>query len=103
MNFVAAAMRLDYEAGLPITRLIEKYNSSRDTVRAALVAQGIIVRRGRPKLNRPSRIRLPRKRGPRDEARAAEFRRRYLAGETLREIGDSHGITRERVRQVLRE
>lgn len=33
--------------------------------------------------------------------RAAEFAARYKAGETLKQIGDSHGLTRERVRQVL--
>jgi len=35
------------------------------------------------------------------EARAQEFAARYVAGETLEVIGQSHGITRERVRQVL--
>lgn len=33
--------------------------------------------------------------------RAASFAERYAAGETLQSIGDSCGITRERVRQIL--
>lgn len=35
------------------------------------------------------------------DARADEFERRYRNGETLAAIGADHGITRERVRQVL--
>ncbi len=35
------------------------------------------------------------------ERRELVYRDRYLAGETLRSIGDSYGITRERVRQIL--
>jgi transposase len=37
-----------------------------------------------------------------DECRERVFAERYLAGETLQEIGDAYGLTRERVRQVLR-
>lgn len=42
-------------------------------------------------------------RGVADAQRAEEFSRRYLAGETLKAIGDDYGISRERVRQVLRK
>ena len=35
------------------------------------------------------------------EARNAEIGHRYCTGETMEEIGSSHGITRERVRQIL--
>lgn len=35
------------------------------------------------------------------DARADEFERRYRNGETLAAIGADHGVTRERVRQVL--
>ncbi len=35
--------------------------------------------------------------------RKAEIRRRFLAGETMQEIGTSFGVTRERVRQILNE
>lgn len=34
--------------------------------------------------------------------RNREFARRYLGGETLQAIGDDYGVTRERVRQILR-
>lgn len=37
-----------------------------------------------------------------DDQREWIFAKRYLAGETLKQIGDDYGITRERVRQVLR-
>lgn len=37
-----------------------------------------------------------------EECREKIFARRYLAGETLKEIGDDYGISRERVRQVIR-
>lgn len=40
--------------------------------------------------------------GAQDSERSKEFKRRYLAGETLQQIGDVYGITRERVRQVLK-
>ncbi len=33
--------------------------------------------------------------------RKAEIRRRFLAGETMQEIGTSFGVTRERIRQIL--
>lgn len=38
-----------------------------------------------------------------EEQRELVFARRYLNGETLQEIANDHGITRERVRQVLRK
>jgi transposase-like protein len=37
------------------------------------------------------------------EQRQWIFAERYLAGETLKQIGDDYGLTRERVRQVLRK
>lgn len=40
---------------------------------------------------------------PIEERREWIFARRYLAGETLEEIATDYGITRERVRQVLRK
>lgn len=36
------------------------------------------------------------------QARNADITHRYLHGETLRQIGDSYSITRERVRQILK-
>lgn len=35
------------------------------------------------------------------KARLEDCKRRYLAGETLQQIGDAYGLTRERVRQIL--
>lgn len=40
---------------------------------------------------------------PREDCRERIFADRYLAGETLKQIGDSCGLTRERVRQILRK
>lgn len=51
-------------------------------------------RRGRPKGSGT---------GLRDMARAAEFARRYLAGETMKAIADDWHLTRQRVQQILRE
>lgn len=42
------------------------------------------------------------KRGPADVCRAEAIRNRYLGGETLQQIAEGFGISRERVRQVLR-
>jgi hypothetical protein len=39
---------------------------------------------------------------PTDERREEIFAERYLAGETLQAIASDYGLTRERVRQVLR-
>ena len=55
------------------------------------------LRRGAPKGRQSSR------RGVADKQRAQEMQARYLGGETLQQIGDSYGITRERVRQILRK
>lgn len=35
------------------------------------------------------------------DPRCADMKARYLAGETLQQIGDSYSLTRERVRQIL--
>lgn len=42
-----------------------------------------------------------RKKSPAIEARNAAIRDCFVAGETLQQIGDAHGLTRERVRQIL--
>src|SRR3990167_723925 len=39
--------------------------------------------------------------GPQDQARAEDMKARLLAGDTLESIGHSHGVTRERVRQII--
>src|SRR3990167_1180641 len=39
--------------------------------------------------------------GLRDQARAEDMKARLLAGETLQSIGQSYGVTRERVRQII--
>ncbi len=41
--------------------------------------------------------------GLRNPHQAAEFKELYLQGETLQQIGDFYGISRERVRQVLKK
>ena len=38
---------------------------------------------------------------PRDKARVEEMAKLYRAGETLQQIGDKYGMTRERVRQLI--
>lgn len=40
--------------------------------------------------------------GAQDVDRAEDFRKRYLSGETLQQIGDVYGVSRERVRQILK-
>ena len=56
--------------------------------------------RGRPRIH-PIKVKTGPRKGLRNVERALEWQRRYLAGETLEEIGRSAGCTRERVRQVL--
>lgn len=62
------------------------------TVRKAVKRLGIKVRDGRSE-----------RKGEYDHSRVAAMAERYKAGETLKEIGDDYGISRERVRQILRK
>jgi uncharacterized protein (DUF433 family) len=85
--------RADYESGMTLRQVAEKHGSTFLTVRKGLIAAGVSMRR----------YTTTREKGVEDEARAAEFERRYAAGETLQQIGEAFGVSRERVRQVLRK
>lgn len=54
----------------------------------------IYARKSGTKLARPGT-------GSQNSERAEDFRKRYLAGQTLQQIADEYGVSRERVRQVL--
>ena len=83
----------EYEAGARLVPLAQKYQVAPVTMRDGLVAAGASIRRYTTE--GPS--------GPRDIRRAEAFRDRYLAGDTLEEIAKDYGVTRERVRQILRK
>lgn len=80
-----------YESGMSAIEIAQQEGTWPAAVYRALKVAGVEMRsRGR-------------KSGILDEDRAAVFARRYLGGETLQRIADDFGITRERVRQVLRK
>jgi hypothetical protein len=77
-------------AGLNMRQTAEKLDISYQSVVNGSKRFGIVFsRKHRPKVN------------PRPDGRADEFAVRFRNGETLQSIATSHGITRERVRQVL--
>lgn len=87
------AARAEYEAGATVADLAAKHGLCILTMRKGLIAAGATIRRYTSAC----------KQGVADPARANEFRRRYLAGDTLDAISRDFGVSRERVRQVLRK
>lgn len=85
------AMADDYHSGLTLAQVAERHGVHPNTVSSALKRVGVPVTRG------------PAAKGVADKDRAAEMARRYLGGETLETIGKAFGVTRERVRQILRK
>lgn len=90
---LARILRSQYESGIPVTQLASEHGRAPGTITKYIVAAGGAVKRG------PMHAR----KGVIDEARANDFRDRYLGGETLQQIAADYGVTRERVRQVLRK
>lgn len=83
----------EYRAGGRIDRVAKKFHISPCVLRRSCLAAGVPIRKQGTPTDAAVRSRF--------QARCDEFRRRYLAGETLQAIAADHGITRERVRQVL--
>lgn len=85
----AVRIRAEYECGDTAAELAARHGICHHTVlRMIRMAGGKVASRGRP-------------RGPDDADRAADMAKRYMRGETLKQIGDHYEISRERVRQVL--
>ncbi len=87
-------VRESYLGGSDVAELAELHGKSRDAVYLALKAVGVTMRRGRPRKDGPRSVS--------DTARAQEMADLYGNGKTLMEIGAVYGVTRERVRQILR-
>lgn len=86
-SLVAEAVAL-YQTGLTMKQVAEKLQVSRDWV-SRLMPDDVQRRKGP----------IPQIASVRNETIKTE----YLSGKTLGEVGETHGITRERVRQVLRK
>lgn len=89
---IARLMRGQLESGMAARDIAEEHSVSYQTALRYIRAAGGSLKRGARQTAA----------GVQDTDRAKEFERRYLAGETLQQIADDYGITRERVRQVLR-
>jgi predicted transcriptional regulator len=89
---LARLYRAQHESGMTVTDIAREAGRSKQTVGTYIRAAG-------------GTVKWPRKTktGIADAERAAIMRERYLAGETLQQIGDTYGLTRERVRQLLRK
>jgi hypothetical protein len=86
----AARIRAEYEGGASAASISAKHNINYSTVlRLVRLAGGKIRRPGPPAC------------GFYDMDRAAKIAQRYLAGETLQQIADDFGLSRERIRQIL--
>lgn len=90
---LARELRCQHESGLSAQDIAAEHGLSYHTVLRYIRAAGGSLQRGRPKTEK----------GVLDTERADDMRSRYLAGETLQQIGNSYGLTRERVRQILRK
>lgn len=77
-----------YAAGGETAAIANVFGVSDRTVRNAAVLVGVQVRKGRPKARAVS-------------SRDDNIKRMFIAGCTMQQIGDRHGVSRERVRQIL--
>lgn len=91
---MARIMRGQYESGLSGPAIAAEHGKTLQTVYRYIRAAGGTIGYNGTKHTAT---------GVLDDARAADMRARYQSGETLQAIGDSYGITRERVRQILRK
>jgi len=84
-----AEMAAAYQAGATYRQVAERYGESIMTVRNYLLAAGV----------------TPHPRGllirPRDTARSHAIYDAYQSGRTLQQLGEEHGITGERIRQLI--
>ena len=79
-----AEMAAAYQAGATYRQVAERYGVSIGTARNRLLAGGVTPH--------------PR---PRDTARSQAVYDAYRSGRTLKQLGEEHGITRERIRQLI--
>lgn len=88
------AMRAAYEAGASVEALAGEHGRAASGVIRALRSAGVKVRgAGRPRIENQS---------AEDIQRAETFEKLYVGGQTLQQIGNEFGLSRERVRQILR-
>jgi hypothetical protein len=80
-------LRTYAEAGLTLEEAAANLGVSYQSARRAAARDGIVFRHGNRKVN--------------PDDRAVGMRDAYLSGRTLAEIGAEHGVTRERVRQII--
>ena len=107
---IASAEVLDRTVGsllhLPPVELEEAAKMGAEVVENRLLEAQAAREAARPERIRPPLprfLRKPTHRRRRSAADLAEMLRRRAAGESLQEIGESYGISRERVRQILKE
>ena len=91
----ATKFRCQYEGGVTASQIADETGLHIVTVCKYIRVAGGTVQRG-PRAGQHLK-------GVSDPARAEEFKRRYLGGETLQQIAIDYGLTRERVRQILRK
>ncbi len=92
---IAALVREEYEAGKPMLWLYAKYGYAPNMIRRALVSVGVEIRaQGNPNAFLTVKRTILAAQWP-------EIVNRYNSGETLQGIGDSFGVTRERIRQIV--
>jgi uncharacterized protein (DUF433 family) len=90
-----------YENGATLAQLSEVNEISLADLREILSDAGVEIKRGRrPNVAPP---RLGTKTPPKLDERTERMKLLYEEGKTLQEIGTEFGLTRERVRQVLRD
>ena len=90
-----------YENGATLAQLSEVNDISLADLREILGNAGVEIKRGRrPNVAPP---RLGTKAPPKLDERTERMKVLYEEGKTLQEIGTEFGLTRERVRQVLRD
>lgn len=86
-----------YCAGTPVAQMAKEFGIAEATVRA--IATHLNARRPRkPIISKPPRVHVTKERNSERDKGICED---YLSGLTLQAVGDKHGITRERVRQIL--
>lgn len=85
-----------YREGMAAEQVASLFQQSAPRVRRLLIAiQCPMRKRGRPH--------PPQSLSDKNRARIDDIKARYVGGETLQQIGDAYGITRERIRQLLRK